>query len=119
FALPIVFVTNHFSAAALYVTSSNSVATTVLTNDTDMTFQIGQFPAGQIAALSLVVSPRAFGPLTNTVTVAAATITNAITNAVTQVTAGQSDLGVGLTGPAEPIYANDWLTYTLAVTNGG
>ena len=119
FAVTDVFVTNRFSASALFVAASNSIVTTVTTNANDITFQINSLPGGQIALLSLVVSPGAFGNLTNTVTVASLTTTNATTNVITQVIAGQSDLGVSLTGPAQPILANDWITYTLAVTNRG
>src|SRR6185503_13354377 len=71
------------------------------------------------ALLSLVVSPRAFGTLTNAITVASLTTTSAITSEITQVIAGQSDLDVSLTGPTEQILANDWVTYFLAVTNRG
>jgi uncharacterized repeat protein (TIGR01451 family) len=116
-----VFITNHFSASALFVTSTNSIVSTVTTNAEDMTFRITSLPGGQIALFSLVVSPRLFGPLTNTVTVASysLTTTNATNSVITQVTAGQSDLGVSLSGPAGPILANDWITYRLAVTNRG
>ena len=121
FAVTDVLVTNRFSASALFVSSSNSIVATVTTNASDITFQINSLPGSQIALLSLVVSPRAFGNLTNTITVASLslTTTNTTTNVITQVIAGQSDLGVSLTGPTQPILANDWITYTLAVTNRG
>jgi len=119
FAVSDVFVTNRFSATTLYVAASNSIVTTVTTNANDITFRINSLPGGQIALLSLVVSPRVFGALTNTVTVFSLTTTNATTNVVTQVIAGQSDLGVSLIGPPQPVLANDWVAYTLAVTNRG
>jgi uncharacterized repeat protein (TIGR01451 family) len=68
---------------------------------------------------TLVISPTTFGKLTNTVTVASFARTNTTTNVVLEVIAGQSDLGIELTGPAQAVLVNDWMTYTLTVTNQG
>ena len=43
-----VFVTNRFSASALFVSSSNSLVATVTTNTDDITFRINSLPGGQV-----------------------------------------------------------------------
>jgi uncharacterized repeat protein (TIGR01451 family) len=72
--------------------------------------------------LSLTVQPTAAGFITNMVTVAPAGLTNIITNVVVQVTNAPivtADLGVMISGPAQPVITNDWMTFGVAVTNAG
>ena len=113
------YVTNQFSADVSYVSSTNSALGSVLTNANTTIFVIPTLPDTQVVLLSLVVLPQAYGILTNTVTVSSLLTSNATTQVTTPVIAGQSDLGVSLTVPAQEIYANDRVSYTLTVTNLG
>ena len=72
--------------------------------------------------MTLTIQPTAAGFITNTVAVTSITVTNtASTNVVVQVTNAVTlaDLGVSLTGPAQPVITNDWMTYGVSVTNAG
>lgn len=85
-------------------------------------FDLGQVPNFGIAFLTLTVEPTTTGLLTNTVTVASAdTTSTASTNVVVQVTnvVIQADLGVAITGPAQAVITNDWMTYGVTATNSG
>lgn len=114
-----VYVTNQFSADVSYASSTNSALGSVFTNANTIIFLIPSLPDTRVVFLSLVVLPQAYGILTNTVTVASLLTSNATTQVTTPVIAGQSDLGVSLTVPAQELYANDRVSYTLAVTNLG
>ena len=123
FLLTDVFVTNRFSGPVEITGATNSRlfgSVFFLTNT--VIFLITTFPgAGDFTELSVGVRPRAFGSLTNTITVGTfgLGITNATTNVVTQVIAGQPDLAIALRGPTQPVLVNDWMTYTLAAANVG
>jgi uncharacterized repeat protein (TIGR01451 family) len=85
-------------------------------------FDLGQVADFGIAFLTLTVEPTATGLLTNTVTVVSAYTPNtASTNVVVQVTnvVIQADLGVAITGPAQAVITNDWMTYGVTATNSG
>jgi len=117
-----VFVTNRFSGPVQVVGTTNSRAANVFITTNTVTFLITQFPgAGEWTTLSIGVKPTAFGSLTNTITVKSFNLstTNAVTNAVTQVHAGQPDLAIGINGLTQPVLVNDWMTYTLAAGNVG
>ncbi len=77
---------------------------------------------GGIALLTLTIQPTAVGFITNTVTVTSISVVyTASTNMVVQVTniVIQADLGVTLTGSAQPVITKDWMTYGITVTNIG
>jgi uncharacterized repeat protein (TIGR01451 family) len=108
------------SVVPLSATNSRGYATNY---GSVVVFDLGQFPDGGIAQLSLTVEPTAAGFITNTVTVTSITVTNtAVTNVVVQVTnaaATLADLGVSIVGPVQAVITNDWMTYGVVATNFG
>ncbi|HEY1718620.1 MAG TPA: DUF11 domain-containing protein [Verrucomicrobiae bacterium] len=119
-SLPDMVVTNALPASVQFVSASPAGFYT--TFGSTVVFDLGEFANGEIEQLSLTVQPTAAGFITNMVVVAADTITNtATTNIVTQVTnlVIQTDLGVTMTGPAQAVVTNDWMTYGVTVTNSG
>ena len=87
-------------------------------------FDLYQFASGGSAQLTVTAEPTAVGFITNTVTVASlyTTTNTASTNVVIQVTNSvvpQADLGVAITGPAQAVITNDWMTYGVMATNWG
>lgn len=119
-----VFVTNRFSGPVQIIGTTNSLFGTTFFTTNTVTFLISSFsgtgPAA-VAQLSIGLRPTAFGRLTNSVTVTSfnPSITNATTNVVTQVNAGQPDLAIALSGFTQPVLVNDWVTYTVAASNVG
>jgi uncharacterized repeat protein (TIGR01451 family) len=73
--------------------------------------------------LTLTVQPTAAGFITNTITVSSFDVTNtASTNVIVQVTnapLARADLGVMISGPAQTVITNDWMTYGVTATNAG
>jgi uncharacterized repeat protein (TIGR01451 family) len=121
-ALNDVWITNSFSAPFQYLTSSFSQTANVFTNSTSVQFDLGPVGIGAIVQVLLTVQPNGVGTFTNTVVTAVpGTIYAASTNASVQVTnlVVLADLGVTLTGPAQAVITNDWMTYGVAVTNAG
>jgi uncharacterized repeat protein (TIGR01451 family) len=121
FTLTDALVTNLLPASVqtLSTTNSQGIATAI---GSSVVFDLEQFLPDQIALLSLTVQPTAAGFITNTVTVTSISVTNtASTNLVVQVTniVIQADLGVTMTGTAQPVITNDWMTYGATVTNAG
>jgi uncharacterized repeat protein (TIGR01451 family) len=115
------FVTNLLPASVQFVNATQNQGV-FSTNNSGVVFSLGPFPGGGIALLSLTVLPTATGSTTNSVTVAATAITNtASTNVVVQVTniVIQADLGVTMTGSAQPVITNDWMFYQVTVTDAG
>jgi uncharacterized repeat protein (TIGR01451 family) len=85
-------------------------------------FDLGVFAIGQNATLILNVQPTTIGYITNTISVWAFGLTNVLTtNSITLVTnlVVQTDLGVTMTGSAQPVITNDWMTYGVTATNLG
>lgn len=122
FLLTDVFVTNRFSGPVEILGATNSRPANVFFTTNTVIFLITQFPgAGESTTLSIGVTPTAFGSLTNTITVASFNLntTNATTNVVTQVIAGQPDLAIAIRSPTQPVLVDDWMSYTLAVSNEG
>ena len=119
FALADAQVTNQLPASVqpLSVTYSQGSYTT---SGSVVVFDLGEFTSSGFAQLSLTVQPTAAGSITNTVTVSSINVINtASTNVVVLVTNGVADLGVSLTGPAQPVITNDWMSYGITVTNAG
>jgi uncharacterized repeat protein (TIGR01451 family) len=119
-SLPDVVVTNALPASVQFVSASPAGYYT--TYGSVVVFDLGEFDNGDVAQMILTVQPTAPGFITNMVVVAANNITNtATTNIVIQVTnlVIQADLGVTMTGPAQAVVTNDWMTYGVTVTNSG
>jgi len=118
-----VYVTNLFSAPVQFVEATTTdVSRTVSPNN--ITFNISrQIDPGQAFQITLTVRPTVVGTLTNTLTgTSTGTIENPSGMAVTLVSApvARSDLTVSIGGiPTSPIFAGDWLPYTLTVTRNG
>jgi len=118
-------VTNVFPASVQILSIGYSqgsyLVTNLVTNNTVL-FDLGPFYATLPVQLIVTVEPTAIGFMTNMVTVASAYTTNtASTNVVVQVTnlVILADLGVTMTGPAQAVITNDWMTYGVTVTNAG
>ena len=116
-------VTNLLSAPFQFVSATGPQGT-YTTSSSNVVFDLGSFFDSyfQVAQLTVTVQPTTTGSFTNTVTVRPITVTNTtstnvvvlVTNAVTL-----ADLGVTMTGPAQPVITNDWMTYGVTVTNAG
>jgi uncharacterized repeat protein (TIGR01451 family) len=117
-----IWVTNTFFEPVQFI--SDVPAQGSVTNTTNsFTFFLGAVDVGTFNEMTLTVEPAALGVLSNTIVVNSETgITNVIatTNLVVSViTTNQADLGVSLSGLPPVAYTNDWVTYTMSVTNAG
>jgi uncharacterized repeat protein (TIGR01451 family) len=113
-------VTNFLPTSVEYVGASNGfLAGTVSNSAGQVIFGLGPvFTAGDFATLTVSVIPTSTTPLTN---VAEASLQGssffvAATN-VTSVGNQGSSLGLGISGPSSAVLANDWMTYSVSVTN--
>jgi uncharacterized repeat protein (TIGR01451 family) len=92
----------------------------VITNGNTVTFGFPMNSNG-VSELGMTLAPTRAGNLTNFVTViggdgsntASARVVTLVTNVIL------SDLAVGMTVPATPVFANDWMVYGVSVTNLG
>lgn len=126
--LPRVLVTNvlpdsvQFQFASI-ATNSNIGAGAVTNYGSVTVFSLTNFVLLGIAQLNVTAQPTAVGPITNTVTVTAPVFgyfgTNSAVVQVTNAVSPQADLGVAIAGPAQAVITNDWMTYSVAVTNLG
>jgi uncharacterized repeat protein (TIGR01451 family) len=108
--------------ASVQILSTNASQGIVTVSSNTVVFDLGPVTYPGFAQLTLTVEPTATGSITNTVTVASVTVTNtATTNVVVLVTniVILADLSVAMTGPAQPVITNDWMTYGVTVTNAG
>jgi len=108
--------------ASVQILSTNASQGSATASGSVVLFDLGAFAEGGIAQLTMTAEPTAIGFITNTVTVASAyTTITASTNVVIQVTnvVIQADLGVTMTGPAQAVITNDWMTYGVTATNSG
>jgi len=125
FTLTTAFVTNLLPSSVQFQSASPTGYYTV--NGSVVVFDLGAYFGGsffntQSAVLTLAVQPTATGYITNMVTVSSLDVTNtASTNVVVLVTNAVTlaDLGVAMTGPAQPVITNDWMTFGVTVTNAG
>jgi len=121
------FVTNQLPSSVQFQSASpagiyTNYASVVVFN-LGMYFGGVGFLNGQSAQLTLTVQPTAAGFITNTITVNSFDVTNtASTNVIVQVTnvpLARADLGVMISGPAQTVITNDWMTYGVTATNAG
>jgi uncharacterized repeat protein (TIGR01451 family) len=121
--VPTALVSNVLPASVQFLSATNGQGS--VTNYGSVTvFDLGSFGAGQIAQLSLTVQPNAAGFITNAISVAATNLvllpvaTNIVT-LVTNLVPSDADLGVALTGPAQAVIENDWISFGVSATNSG
>jgi uncharacterized repeat protein (TIGR01451 family) len=120
--LPGGVVSNSLSAFAT-VTGVSTTQGSIATNGNVVVFNTGPIPVGVLPQLTLTVSSTSAGFITNTITlvdlsfatvVSITNVVNPVTNATTT-----SDLGVAIFGPSSAVYSNDWVNYSIGVTNFG
>jgi len=86
-----------------------------------VTFVTNGLASGQSFSLTVAVTPQTAGTITNFVTVTSSTVsegTNVATTVSAQPTANP-DLAITLSQPASPVIVNDWVGYTITITNRG
>ena len=119
-----VYVTNALPAS-FQITGQTTSQGSVSTNGSSLVFFIGLLPIGFNAVMTVTARPTTAGTFTNRVSAFSPQFTNVnnviSVNAVTQATnpVVVADLGVLLSGPAQPVFAGDWTTYGTGVTNRG
>lgn len=135
FFLDTAYITNDFSAAVTfeqftnYGTNGNTY--NIGTNDVLVTgntavFAFENFTNTGVAQLTVTWQPQEAGLITNTITVGTPdVIYTASTNLVSLIYGGESDFGVNVAFVSQAyvtnlwVITNDWVTYTVAVTNLG
>ena len=121
FVVANVFVTNSLPATVQIIGNTTSQGT-VSTNGSKLIFSIAAIAIGSNVVMTVTARPTVAGFFTNTVSVFSQQPTNVITTSlVGQATNPivQVDLGVSMTGPAQPVFTGDWTTYGIIVTNLG
>ena len=117
-----VAVTNFLPPGVEFVSASSSFAPGTISSSPGLVvFDLGlAFVAPLSATLTLNVVPTNSGPQTNIATVGLLGVANflAVTN-ITFVGNPATALGIGLTPPSVAVVANDWMTYSVSVTNTG
>ena len=116
-------VSNLFPATVRFVSATPGTGVTFATNANGGAFSISGFNVGTAVQMTLTVQPTAAGSLTNWMRFYSPNVTNAPSaRVVTQVTNAvppQADLGVAIAVPTTAILVNDWMTYSVSVTNRG
>lgn len=116
-----VFVTNALPASLQMVALTTTLGF-VTTNGSSLEWFISTLPNGFSAVMTLTTRPTTAGFFTNRVSLFSPQLTNVITvNAIAQATnpVVAADLAALLSGPAQPVFAGDWITYGSGVTNLG
>jgi uncharacterized repeat protein (TIGR01451 family) len=119
-AIGTVVVTNFLPPSVQYVSASTSVGT-VSNSPGLVVFNLGFISAFPFSAtLGVNVIPTNAGPLTNIVVAGLQGISNFI-SATSVIFIGNptTTLGLGITPPAVAVVANDWVSYSVSVTNTG
>ena len=117
-----VFVTNFLPSSVQFLSGSNNFLTGAVSNSPGLVvFQLGTtFQPGDFAILTLNVIPTYAGPLNDVVVVGIQGVTNVVTVSNFDLAVNPSaSVGVTITGPTSAVLANDWMTYSVAVTNTG
>lgn len=113
-----VLVVSSFPESAQIV-SATSGRGTITTNTGEVALSILVMTNAEVIPLVLELRPLETGSFTNLFVVEAFLAEPAETNVVTEVIAGQSDLGVSIEPPADPVFTGDVFRYTLISTNNG
>jgi uncharacterized repeat protein (TIGR01451 family) len=116
-------VSNTLPASVQFTSATNSQGS-VTNYGSVVVFDLGPFIVAGTAQMTLTVEPIAAGFITNTISVTTTNLviapvsTNLVT-LVTNVVPTLADLEVALTGPAQAVIVNDWMTYSVSATNLG
>ena len=88
-----------------------------------VTCTLGTLASGATAGITVTVTPPAAGTITNTATASSSTTpdpdTSNNTSSAAVTVSPQTDLGVTITAPADPVLAGQTASYTIGVTNAG
>ena len=121
-----VFVTNTFLNSAELRGAGFTVYTgTVFTNANGYSFDLLFNNGGDRAQMFVQVKPNGTGLFTNAVDIVATTGDSFSGNSIVLVTNAAivptnfTDLAVGVAGPTSTVFSNDWMRYTVSVTNLG
>ncbi|HXD01545.1 MAG TPA: DUF11 domain-containing protein [Verrucomicrobiae bacterium] len=117
-----VIVTNFLPPSVQFIGASNSFfAGTITNNPGQVVFGLGfSFLSGNVATLTVSVIPTNSGPLNDNVVVGTQGFNDAVTASSSNfVFTPNASLGVTITGPSVAVLANDWMTYSVSVTNTG
>jgi uncharacterized repeat protein (TIGR01451 family) len=123
FLLPDTLVSNVLPAFVQFSSATNSPGS--FTNyGSVVVFDLGPLIVAGTAQMSLTVEPTEAGYITNMISVTTtnlviAPVTTNLVTLVTNVVPTEADLGVALTGPAQAVIVNDWMTYGVTATNLG
>ena len=117
-----VIVTNFLSPSVQFVSASDTFfGGTITTIPGQVIFGLGfTFSPGNVATLTVNVIPTNSGPLNDVVTVGTQGANDSVTVSNFNFAANPvANLGITITGPSVAVLANDWMTYSVAVTNTG
>jgi uncharacterized repeat protein (TIGR01451 family) len=120
-----VLVTNTLPSSVSFVSADYAAASDdvilnpIGTNANVVLFRINTFPNGGVVVMEVIGQPTAGGSITNRVNLVVGATSLLSTNVVGTVYSSESDLAVGLSPPAEPLYVGDLASYEMSVTNLG
>src|SRR6266850_551380 len=104
---------------ALLLSASSVPSSTISSNASTVTFQFPALSVGATATMTITVRPTAVGKATNTVVVTEFGLQNTPTTLVSTVVPESADLAINMTLPATNVILNDYVSYTLTLTNRG
>ena len=115
-------VTNILTGTSFTIgTATTSQGSSPITGSNYVIFPLGTITNNNTATMMMQVVPTSIGVLTNTVAVATNDVFIGGFFIPVQVTNDTvvADLAVAVTGPPSQIYSNDWMVYSVNVTNLG
>lgn len=114
-----VIVTNLFSDPITLIEATNSLGGGTTTSNAFL-FTVGRMTNGAFAHMGLTIQAINAGFLTNTITAKSSERTNTVsTNIVTLAATAVSDLALFLTPPKQAVITNDFISFSLIVSNLG
>ncbi len=84
-----------------------------------VTFHIAFLEISSVASMTITGQPTVVGTISNSVTITAANATMQPIGLISQVVPQSSDLALTLIAPSSPVFVNDWIAYTVMVSNRG
>jgi uncharacterized repeat protein (TIGR01451 family) len=118
-----IVVTDVFPPSAVYVGSTPSTGSAAINGSGQLVWTFSGLTNTGVASNQVVIQPSVVGNITNTVSVAAATVDpnpdDDTTSLVTSVSDFTADLTLTVSGLPNPVLLGGNITYTLTVTNLG